>query len=79
MEQQSKGRVGPEAVSAEPAIPVVLPDVAAEPHPVSPPAGAGQGVLQDALPDITEVAKKVGGFKRLAEIAGQLSQAETGQ
>jgi len=66
--------------AAEPATPVNLPDVATEPHPVShppgDPAGAGQGVLQDALPEIREVARKVGGFKRLAEIAAQLGQAE---
>jgi len=83
MDKPSDGRVGPEAVRAEPAIPVLPPDVVTEPHPVShprgDPAGAGQGVLQEALPEIAEVARKVGGFKRLAEIAGQLSQAETGQ
>jgi hypothetical protein len=59
--------------------PVVLPDVATEPHPTAqslpPDPGAGDGLLQSALPDITEVAKKVGGFKNLSKIAEQLHQA----
>ncbi len=58
--------------------PVVLPDVATGPHPSAhvpaPDAGAGEGLLQAALPDIQEAAKKVGGLKNLAEIAGQLHQ-----
>lgn len=62
--------------------PTVLPDVATEPHPThsSGPAetGAGDHVLQDALPEITKVARKVGGFKRLAEIAEQLDRAGVG-
>ena len=65
--------------STPPADPVVLPDVATEPHPtaqtIPPDPGAGEGLLQSALPEITEVAKKVGGFKRLSEIAEQLHQA----
>ena len=40
---------------------------------------AGAGVLEDALPQIVEVARKVGGFKRLAEIAAQLDRAGAGQ
>jgi hypothetical protein len=42
---------------------------------IPPDPGAGEGLLQSALPEITEVAKKVGGFKRLSEIAEQLHQA----
>ncbi len=65
--------------AAPPDQPVVLPDVATEPHPtaqtVPPDPGAGEGLLQSALPEITEVAKKVGGFKHLSEIAEQLHQA----
>ena len=65
--------------STPPDQPVVLPDVATEPHPtaqaVPPDAGAGEGLLQSALPEITELAKKVGGFKHLSEIAEQLHQA----
>jgi hypothetical protein len=63
----------------QPIAPVALPDVATEPHPsphaVPPEQGAGQGLLQAALPEIQELAKKVGGFKNLAEIAQQLAQA----
>lgn len=58
--------------------PVVLPDVATEPHPSAhPPApetGAGQGLLQAALPELQEAEKKVGGLKNLSEMAGQLPQ-----
>jgi hypothetical protein len=67
--------------------PVVLPDVATEPHPVAHapqhlagdgPA-AGEGVLQEALPAIREAARQVGGLKRLAEIAGQLDRDGKGR
>jgi hypothetical protein len=37
-------------------------------------AECGEGRLQDVLPDVSEVAKKVGGYKRLAEIADALGQ-----
>jgi hypothetical protein len=53
-------------------------DQAGEPHlsaPVlTPESGAGEGLLQAALPEIQEVARKVGGMKNLSEIAGQLHQ-----
>jgi hypothetical protein len=58
--------------------PVVLPDLATESHPsahaIPPDPGAGEGLLQGALPEINEVAKKVGGFKNLSDIAEQLHQ-----
>ena len=60
--------------------PVVVPDVATAPHPsahATPPGAAGPtgaGTLTDLLPEITALAKKVGGFKKLAEIAGQLDR-----
>jgi hypothetical protein len=55
------------------------PDVATEPHPAPHlPVDAGKEVLQDALPEIAEAARKVGGFKKLSEIAGQLDQDEPG-
>jgi hypothetical protein len=60
----------------EPQAPAVLPDVAAQPHPqghAQLPAGeAGEGHLQSVLPEISEVAQKVGGYKKLAEIADTL-------
>jgi hypothetical protein len=58
----------------------VLPDVASQPHPGGPssppvpPAGPDQ--LQKVLPEINEVAQKVGGFKKLSEIADTLDQAK---
>ena len=54
--------------------PVVLPDVATEPHPVSPPP-ASVPAAGEALPEVSEV----GGYKKLAEIAKQLGDAEAGQ
>jgi hypothetical protein len=60
--------------------PVVVPDVATGPHPsahaIPPDSGAGEGLLQEALPEIKEAAKKVGGFKNLSDIADQLQQDE---
>jgi hypothetical protein len=34
----------------------------------------GDGLLQDMLPEISALAQKVGGFKRLAEIAAELDR-----
>jgi hypothetical protein len=39
----------------------------------------GDGVLQEVLLEITEVARKVGGFKKLAEIAEQLDRVGIGR
>jgi len=65
--------------------PVVLPDVATSPHPTAPStppatsaAGAG-GTLQEVLPEVSAAARKVGGFKRLSEIAAELDRAGSGQ
>jgi hypothetical protein len=59
------------------------PDVATEPHPTPHPLAdvpaVGDGLLQDALRQIREVAQKVGGFKRLAEIAAELDRAGPGR
>ncbi len=74
-----KKQSGPTAAPAEP---VVLSDVATAPHPTTPAAGqapadvprAGEGV-----PEINEAARKVGGLKKLSEVAGQLGEAEAGQ
>jgi hypothetical protein len=58
--------------------PGVLPDVATEPRPsahvIPPESGAGEGLLQAALPEIQEAARKVGGLKNLSEIAEHLHQ-----
>jgi hypothetical protein len=75
MDQQAKS-AGP----SPQAVPTVLPDVATEPHPtphaVPPEPGAGEGLLQATLPEITEVAKKVGGFENLSKIAEELAQQQ---
>ena len=83
MEQPAKPQNSRKGVKLEP---TVLPDVATEPHPTAQTGeplptdtGAGDSVLEDALPEITEAARKVGGFKRLAEIAAQLDRAGVGQ
>jgi hypothetical protein len=78
--------VGPDQPrgDAVPADPALLPDVAAEPHPfphgsTQPGAaapGVGQGQLEELMPDITRLAQKVGGFRRLAEIARQLDRGQ---
>jgi hypothetical protein len=79
MAEQEEKRAGPTANPAE----QVLPDVATEPHPTphapQPLPGdtpqVGEGQLEEALPAITEAARKVGGFRRLSEIAGELDRA----
>jgi hypothetical protein len=55
------------------------PDAATEPHPLLEPPAASDRALQDALPEITAAARKVGGFRRLAEIAAQLDRAGVGR
>ena len=58
---------------------VVLPDVATQPHPVghvASPADGNGGELQRVLPEVAEAASKVGGYKKLAEIADTLNQMD---
>jgi hypothetical protein len=60
-----------------PVQPVVLPDVATEPHPAADAASAPEDDktrLQDVLPEIQQIAQKVGGFKKLSEIAETLEE-----
>ena len=62
--------------------PVVLPDVSTQPHPATgSDDSVGIGItpapeeqLQKVLPEITGIAQKVGGFKRLSEIADTLDK-----
>jgi hypothetical protein len=63
----------------KPADPVIVPDVATEPHPtvhVPPlPSDAGEKArLPEVPPEVLEAARKVGGFKKLAELALQLDR-----
>ena len=68
---------------AEGSVPIALVDVVPQARDMSqgqPDAeGAGNGLLQELLPEITELARKVGGFRRLAEIAAQLDRAGAGR
>jgi hypothetical protein len=66
--------------------PVVVLDVAAQAHaktveaqPTTPASSTvgEQERLEDVLPAINEIAKKVGGFRKLAEIANNLDQNRT--
>jgi hypothetical protein len=80
MARNAKAQAQPEAGHAQPVDPVVIPDVATQAHPSAPaqPQGAdnspeaGDKKLQDVLPEINDVAQKVGGFKKLSEIADTL-------
>jgi hypothetical protein len=62
--------------------PVEVPDVATQAHPAAVvdadfkgnSSEAGQTKLQDVLPEINDLAKKVGGFKKLAKIANDLDE-----
>lgn len=67
--------------------PVMTPEVATKTDPTNHAVmalpgdapSAGEGLLQEALPAVSEAARKVGGFRRLSEIAGQLDKDGTGQ
>jgi len=62
--------------------PAEVPDAAARAHPSAivesdfnaNSSEAGETKLQDILPEINELAKKVGGFKKLAKIANDLDE-----
>jgi len=60
--------------------PVLLPDVATGPRGVHALTGdtppMGEGLLGDVLPAVAEAARKVGGFRRLAEIARLLEDQD---
>lgn len=82
MAEGAKVPARPESDRARPVAPARPPQVAAQPHPAGhaePPLSGnstegGEGRLQDVLPDISDVAKKVGGYKKLAEIADTLDK-----
>ncbi len=60
--------------------PTVIPDVATQPHPTpgilfdDNTPEAGDTKLQDLLPEINELAQKVGGYKKLSEIIATLAK-----
>jgi hypothetical protein len=73
-----QGPSRPVAGQTGPVEPVVLPDVATQPHPAadaaSEPADDPKTRLQDVLPEINQIAQKVGGYQRLAEIVETLNE-----
>jgi hypothetical protein len=81
MAEQMRDQARPGAARTEPIVAVASPDVNPPSHSSAPGAtsagparGVGDGLLQDVLPEINALAQKVGGFKRLAEIAAQLDR-----
>jgi len=77
MASQEASQAQPGVERVEPEEPRVVPDVATQPHPAGDRAGAQVGEapdqrLQDILPEVKELAQKVGGYKQLSEIAGNL-------
>jgi hypothetical protein len=75
MTQTAKNQAQAPLAHPQPVAPVILSHVATQGHPSAPSnirnnsSQAGEHKLQDVLPAINEVAKKVGGFKKLSEIA----------
>ena len=84
MAQPKQHKPQPEINTTSPPAPVVFPDGNSQRHPSGPvvppntpsvpPAGTEE--LQKVLPQINEVAQKVGGFKKLSEIADTLEQTK---
>jgi hypothetical protein len=78
MAASTEKRISPKANSVAMVIPQIVPDVATAPHPTAQGLAetpvAGPGLLQEILPEINALAQKVGGFKRLAEIAAELDR-----
>jgi hypothetical protein len=85
MARQSKSALPPSREDAQWTVPLVLPDVATQPHPLghapepssaenAPEAGDTQ--LQDVLPEIKKLAQKVGGLKKLARLVETLDEMD---
>ena len=77
MAESMHGQSQPQAAHAERIDPIRPLDAAAATSttsPDAPAAGAGANALQNVLPEIQELARKVGGYRKLAEIVGTLEQ-----
>jgi hypothetical protein len=81
MTRTAKAQAQAAVADPQPEAPVILSDVATQGRPaalagakigVNNSSEAGEQKLQDVLPAINEVAKQVGGFKKLSEIANTL-------
>jgi len=85
MARKSKSAVQPSNPDVQWTVPPVLPDVATQPHPTGHAAEpgpadnvaeAGETQLQDVLPEIKQLAQKVGGLKKLARIVATLDEMD---
>lgn len=85
MARKSKSVVQPSNTVAQWTVPPVQPDVATHPHPVGhapdPPSAdnvpeAGETQLQDVLPELKQLAQKVGGFKKLIRLVETLDEMD---
>ena len=65
-----------EAAQAGSPVEPPVPPAGADTTPGSAPGGSPQHRLQDVLPEITNLAQRVGGMKQLAEIIATLQQAK---
>jgi hypothetical protein len=79
MDQSTQKQPRPAALGAEPIDSQVLPDIATQAHPsvpAEPAVGAGENPLQNVLPELKELAQKVGGYRRLSELANALDEMD---
>jgi hypothetical protein len=84
MAEQSPAKMHPDERFTSQVHTAALPDVATQPHPTAdalPPNPEGSAKdthnrLKDVLPAIAEVAQKVGGYRKLSEIAAELDRME---
>lgn len=82
MAEQSPEKTHPEERFTSQVHTAALPDVATQPHPTADalppgPEGGAKDIhdrLKDVLPTIAEVAQKVGGYRKLSEIAAELDR-----
>ena len=79
MDQSTQEQPRPAALGAERIDSQVLPDIATPAHPsvpAEPAVGAGDNPLQNVLPELKELAQKVGSYKKLADLANALDEMD---
>jgi hypothetical protein len=79
MDRSTRQQPKPATDGAERIEPQVLPDIATQAHPsvpAEPAVGAGGNPLQGVLPEIKELAQKVGGYRKLSELANALDEMD---
>ncbi len=72
MAEGTIGQAQPDMRTHEPIVALASPEVASPSGAEA--RGVGDTLLQDLLPEISAIARKVGGFKKLAEIAVELDR-----